>query len=618
MDISPDKQNIDKLFGTTPYYIDFYQRDYKWTAEPVQRLLDDIFYAFNEAYKKHEDISPSQEAIAEKYPWYYLNTYVTNSVGGRVYIVDGQQRLTTLTLILISLMHRARGAGSKLSDWISYKIAGQAGFQKQFWMNHERHIETLQALYDGEDEVPVESGITAFNMLANYNLISGRLGAELKSDHKLETFIFYFLHRLVLINLSVEQTDVPMIFEVINDRGVRLRPYEILKGKLLGQIDKFELESENFNQIWEDAVDRVNDYGEDEVDDFFIYYLKAKHADTRKSGQRFDSDHHREIFKADINEKMELERNPKRVKFFLKEELTYYTKLYARMLKYAVEEYDGFEHAYYNNLNEMDSQFHLILSACKLNDPEEDVKVRLISYHVDRLFVLLRLQRSYDSNEFATAVYEISAALREKAASEIPAVFEAKLLAMLQNSRASETTSAFDYAFFKNTSITEIPTRFTRYFFARIDRLLAQETKVQEYQSFADLVSKTGAKTGFHIEHILSRNDENLSLYKNDEDLFEADRNRLGAILLMKGKDNMSSGNETFKDKLRTYAKTLHWNETLRRDSYKSKKDFDAFQNESGIRFEPMDEFGPVHVEARQKLLFALAKRLWISDQVGA
>ena len=41
---------------------------------------------------------------------------------------------------------------------------------------------------------------------------------------------FYFLQRLVLINLNVEKTEVPMVFEVINDRGVRLKPYEILKG----------------------------------------------------------------------------------------------------------------------------------------------------------------------------------------------------------------------------------------------------------------------------------------------------------------------------------------------------------------------------------------------------
>lgn len=47
MDVTPDKQNVDKVFSSTTYYIDFYQRQYKWTEEPVRRLLDDILYKFN-------------------------------------------------------------------------------------------------------------------------------------------------------------------------------------------------------------------------------------------------------------------------------------------------------------------------------------------------------------------------------------------------------------------------------------------------------------------------------------------------------------------------------------------------------------------------------------------
>ena len=66
-----------------------------------------------------------------------------------------------------------------------------------------------------------------------------RLDRRLKTKHQFDTFVHYFLFRLVLINLSVDTQHVPMVFEVINDRGVRLKPYEILKGKLLGQIDKW-------------------------------------------------------------------------------------------------------------------------------------------------------------------------------------------------------------------------------------------------------------------------------------------------------------------------------------------------------------------------------------------
>ena len=83
----------------------------------------------------------------------------------------------------------------------------------------------------------------------------------------------------------------------------------------------------------------------------------------------------------------------------------------------------------------------------------------------------------------------------------------------------------------------------------------------------------------------------------------------------MKGKDNISSNDEVYSKKLKSYAKTLHWNESLREDSYKSKKDFDAFMDETGLNFEAMNSFGPDELESRQHLLFEIAKRLW--DPVG-
>jgi len=47
MEVQPNKQNIKEVFSGTVYYIDFYQRQYKWGGEPVKKLLDDIFYKFN-------------------------------------------------------------------------------------------------------------------------------------------------------------------------------------------------------------------------------------------------------------------------------------------------------------------------------------------------------------------------------------------------------------------------------------------------------------------------------------------------------------------------------------------------------------------------------------------
>jgi hypothetical protein len=194
----------------------------------------------------------------------------------------------------------------------------------------------------------------------------------------------------------------------------------------------------------------------------------------------------------------------------------------------------------------MDSQYLLILSACKIDDPHEEEKICIISRQLDRLFVLLRLQRAYDSNDFADAMYEISTAIRDGNAGSISSAFEAKLLSILSENRSVTVSDPFQYAFFKSTSRSDLPLRFTRYLFARVDAFLAQEMNVGVKHPIGELVLKTGSKAGFHVEHILAHNKENLAQYANDENRFEEDRNRLGAILLLKGRNNQSSNAERY------------------------------------------------------------------------
>ena len=521
MDISPDMQNIDRVFSNATYYIDFYQRDYRWTDEPVLRLLDDIFFKFKECYATSGDWDPGKETVTAHYPWYYLNTYVTNVVGGRVYVVDGQQRLTTLSLILIKLRHLATMHASKLAGWIDTKIAGQSGFTQEFLMNHVGHRTTQQALYDGVDSkiIGTESGITAQNMVKNYETVSACLDEELKDKHCFETFVFYFLHRLVLINLAVEQTDVAMVFEVINDRGVRLRPYEILKGKLLGQINKVELDAGDYNGLWEGHAAAINAFKEDELDSFFRFYLKAKFAATRKEGQRFDGDYHRSMFAQDINEQLGLLHSPATVKAFLNGDYTYFTSLYVKVWKAYAADSTAFRSVYYNALLDLDAPFHLALSACVPNDPDEDAKIATIATEIDRYFSLLQLQSAYDSNEFADSLFRISEAIRGNAADTYRAAFDAQMTAMIAARRNVQDAEPLSYAAFKQTGIN-LNTRFKRYFFARIDEFMAENMNLNPKHQIADLVTKTGAVNGFHVEHILSWNEDNKELFDGDEERF--------------------------------------------------------------------------------------------------
>lgn len=612
MDVAPDKQNIDSVFSNKTFYIDFYQRQYKWNEDPVKRLLDDIFYKFKEGYEVNKDKDTDLDQLIEKYSWYYLNTYVTNSIDGKLYVVDGQQRLTTLTLILIKLRHLAHTYNSELENWISVKIAGQSGFTKEFWMNHENEKEILQALLENKnlENLKNKDGSTAQNLINNYKVISTWLDGELKDKTIFEHFVFYFLKRVVLIELNVEQTDVPMVFEVINDRGVRLKSYEILKGKLLGQIDKNELENSHLNDIWDKQVEKINKIVDDGIDTFFIYYLRAKFANTIGDSRKYEKNYHRIMFSPELESSLKLSHNPKNVKNFLNNEFIYYSDLYYRLLNLQNFEVKKFQYVYYNGLTQMDSQFLLILSACKLNDEQEDEKIKLISQQVDRLFSLLQLQKSYDSNDFNEMVYLINSEIRKADLNKIKEVFDKYLIKTLSKNRGVQITEPLNYSIFKEVGI-ELNKRFTRYFFARIEKFIAVNTNMEMKHSMYDLVVNTGTKNGFHIEHILSENKENLKLFGNDSERFDNERNRLGGLLLLKGKDNISSNNEPYTKKLKSYANSLYWNETLREDSYKSKLDFKKMINKYKLNLHPMNKFGPEELEERQKLLFEIISIIW-------
>jgi hypothetical protein len=617
MEIQPDKQNIDQTFSTTVYHIDFYQREYKWGQEPVQRLLDDVFYTFDEAYAKHPGLAPSKENVNARYPWYYLNTYVTNRVDGRVYVVDGQQRLTTLTLILLKLFHLAAHFESKTKPWIERKIAGYTGMEHEFWMHHARHLHVFEGMLKEPsialEDIDTSSGVTAVNMVANYRTISRFLDARLGDAHRFETFVFFFLNRLVLINLDVDANHVPMVFEVINDRGIRLKPHEILKGKLLGQIDKRELDRGNYNSLWETQVRRLNQYRDDEIDNFFRHWLKAKFTETKKEGQRFDADYHREMLKADLNEALRLDHDAAGVKNFLNGPFRYFTDLYARLWDAARREQKDWPSVYCNHLNDLESQFMVIMAACDVDDPQETEKVEAVAAGLDRLFSLLQLQGAYESNALGRRLNAIAAELRGVALADVAAIFDRHLREEIAEQRNEEASESFAYARFRPMSVDRLNRRFVRYFFARVELLLANGMRKQMPHSLSDLVSSRGSVNGFHIEHILSYNDANRERYDHDEERFSADRNRLGSILLLKGKDNISSGNETFDSKLKTYAGTLLWNQTLCEDTYKSNLDFKAFIEVHRLNLRPMSEFGPEEVEARQRLLFELSRLIWPS-----
>jgi hypothetical protein len=254
----------------------------------------------------------------------------------------------------------------------------------------------------------------------------------------------------------------------------------------------------------------------------------------------------------------------------------------------------------------------LILSGCTLNDKQEDEKIAELSAELDRFFSLLRLQRAYDSNRFSDMVWEIIIKIRDREISTYRSIFDEYIYRELNYHNAIETADkAFNYIYFKDISNKDVGSRFVRYFYARIENFLAKGMNLQMKHSFNNLVTKTGSVNGFHIEHILADNKDNLTLFGDDEELFYRERNRLGGLLLLKGRDNISSNDEPYKNKLKSYANTLYWNETLREDTYKSKLDLLELIGKNKLNMRALEGFGPAELEERQKLLAQLIKIIW-------
>ncbi len=546
MGLKPKDKNISEIFKQIDYVIDFYQREYKWTDEtggykPIKSLLDDIFYRFNLDYK--DNLDPNNKKNLDNFDWYYLNSFMTNEIDGKKFIVDGQQRLTTLTLIHICLYHMSKkyDMPQHLINSLEKSIYDTTEYGISYCMGVKDRKESIENLFNNNLDNYKEDGyisVSEKNIYQNYKNISKIISDYLIIDdneitkNKLHFFIIYFRIKIYLIEIEIEKRkDVSMVFEVINDRGIPLKPYEILKGKILGQIDISEIE--DYLEIWDNKISLLEKYGEKEIDEFFGAYFKSKYSETAEQYKKLDKDkYHKSIFSEDFYKKIGLKHNPVNVKSFVKNNLNYYGNIYLFMLdKY--ENYDiDYKHIYFNQLNDINGQFPLMLSSLELNDKEQLNKIKLVSKLFDRNFVILNLTGCYKANEFNSSLMTLVKKIRNIDILDIKKVFDKQLLNDIKKQKDNDNiTEPFKYEFFRNVGYTTLGKKFLRYFFSRIDHYISDFSNLPT-KTYYQLVLQAKGKDVHHIEHIITNNEDNLDLFKDEEE-FHIQRNRLGGLLLL-------------------------------------------------------------------------------------
>lgn len=208
---------------TMKYMIPVYQRNYAWEEDEITALVKDVYDSFKIAKGT-----------------YYIGTLVTYKRGDSVYeVIDGQQRLTTIYIILKVLGIK----NEEIRNELTY------GARKASASTIEKLEKLLESPHLGEE---VDYGIINGYKYAKNAITT--IVDEQERDH----FKQYFLNNVHIIHYRVpKDVDLNHYFEVMNSRGEQLEKHEIVKSMLSQHLNKIELAT--FSRVWE-ACSEMNIY----------------------------------------------------------------------------------------------------------------------------------------------------------------------------------------------------------------------------------------------------------------------------------------------------------------------------------------------------------------------
>src|SRR5215475_1380268 len=109
--IAPHYRSIQQLLQSQSFSIDEYQREYKWERKNIDELLSDLLDKFKSCYQDGHETK-----MVINYEDYFLGSIIISKRNGKSYLVDGQQRVTSLTLLLIYLYRAAKEKNLKVAD----------------------------------------------------------------------------------------------------------------------------------------------------------------------------------------------------------------------------------------------------------------------------------------------------------------------------------------------------------------------------------------------------------------------------------------------------------------------------------------------------------------------
>lgn len=272
---------VRKIFSNDfNFRIPLYQRPYSWTTEQAGELFDDLISFIG------PDTSVSVDALSP----YFLGSIVLIKDEARpdAEVVDGQQRLTTLTILLSALRHTITtpAYANGMTDYLYQEGNPLEGTPNRYRLTiRERDAEFFRTrIQDPEQIVKIKKlnagqlSDSQRNIRANALLFLENLG-KLEDAQRVRLAQFIVKNCLLVVVSTPDLDSAYRIFSILNDRGLDLSHSDILKSEIIGRIAPDQ--QEKYNKKWEDAEEEL---GRDSFSDLFAHtrmiFRKAKAKET--------------------------------------------------------------------------------------------------------------------------------------------------------------------------------------------------------------------------------------------------------------------------------------------------------------------------------------------------
>lgn len=599
------EKSLSDLLQNKKYTIHYYQREYRWGKKQIEELIDDLTGEFYEFY----DAGNTREMV-ERYGHYYLGSIVFSSGENESAIIDGQQRLTSLTLLLIYLNNLQKNNPSENRVFLDHLIFSDRHGVRSFNIHVDERESCLNALYTSnfENFDTSKESDSVKTIFDRYQDIIELFPEDLK-DKALPFFIDWLIYNVDLVEISAyTEQDAHKIFVSMNDRGLSLTPTEMLKGFLLSEI-KSDQNRIRANEIWKNQILELTAMGAKEDDDFFKNWLRAQYAnsirDTKKGAVNEDFDIIGTTFHKWVRENTEgiglidttgYER-------FVMVYLPKYATIYKSLKKHSLEYSPDYECVYYNAERNFTLQYQVILSAISSDDPNTVVsqKIQIVSRYLDQYIARRSFNfKTLGYNAVKNAMFAVSKRIRRKTVSELKDILTNELRAMEYD------LEGIDNFYLHQQNINNV-----RHALARIAYFIERESGLNT--KFSDYVDRK-VKNPYDVEHIFSEHYEWFQDQFTSEKEFQNSRNMFGDLLILPQDKNRSFNDAKYQDKLPMYYGENLLAKSLNNKCYQNNPQFKRFIENEGLSFEAIDNFTKESIRSRQDLYKKICNKIWNID----